>query len=140
MASRADTWFQPLDPDIRSDWTGLREVCLRRFALPVDDRATQTTRMEELFNNMDQGLGEKISEYLERADDFDAQYGIEKNGSIWKWFMNHEIVRSAKYNLIPINKCMAIIVYLVYSLDEVVDIALKAKFTSHFTADALFFG
>ncbi|KAJ5865062.1 uncharacterized protein N7529_006978 [Penicillium soppii] len=82
MASRADTWFQPLDPDIRSDWTGLREVCLRRFALPVDDRATQTTRMEELFNNMDQGLGEKISEYLERADDFDAQYGIEKNGSI----------------------------------------------------------
>jgi hypothetical protein len=43
-------------------------------------------------------------------------------------------------HLIPINKCMAIIVYLVYSLDEVVDIALKANFTSHFTADALFFG
>ncbi|QQK42212.1 hypothetical protein Pdw03_6113 [Penicillium digitatum] len=78
VSGRADTWYNHLNRDTRRDWTKLRASCLERYRLPEEDPVAKISRMETQYDGMKQARDETITEYLERADDFHAQYGPEK--------------------------------------------------------------
>ncbi|KAG0156754.1 hypothetical protein PDIDSM_3935 [Penicillium digitatum] len=78
VSGRADTWYNHLNRDTRQDWTKLRASCLERYRLPEEDPVAKISRMETQYDGMKQARDETITEYLERADDFHAQYGPEK--------------------------------------------------------------
>ncbi|OGE55452.1 hypothetical protein PENARI_c004G05336 [Penicillium arizonense] len=84
IRGRAEAWYIRLDRSVKQDWDLLKNACLTGFALPEESQFASIARMEELYDATKQGRDEKITTYLERADDFHAQYGPQKPYFGWK--------------------------------------------------------
>ncbi|KXG47266.1 uncharacterized protein PGRI_011360 [Penicillium griseofulvum] len=78
VSGRAEKWYKYRSREVRQDWTKLKARCLECYQIPEEDPATAIRRMEAKYDTIKQGKDESITAFLERADDFQAQYGSQK--------------------------------------------------------------
>jgi hypothetical protein len=78
VTGRAEEWYKYQNREVRQDWTKLKARCLECYQIPEEDPVAAVTQMEAGYDSMKQRKGESITAFLERADDFQAQYGSQK--------------------------------------------------------------